>query len=775
MSNRSATGNKIKRIILTHHTHTDIGYTGIYPQVAVQHMRHLRLALDMARREPCFHWTIEAGWPLEIFLQNASAAEKTALAEGFKRGQFELTAFYNQPLTQLCNLEELCSTVEANFRLAEGLNARIDTAMINDIGGMSYNAPQILNYYGVKNVVNGCGGWRVMLPYTNLPHLFRLTGPDDSSVLYYHLRDDIENFNQSRMCPAQYGFGILYFLWPILSEIDGRQVQPGNDNELRVLNLKGRAGIDEICSRLEQQGYPYDVLLLQTGTDNAGPDERLPEALDEWNRRYGTPEIVIGTCSDFFREIEARYGSTIPVVKGELTCSWTEHAVANAWGTGHYRQARRHLLSWSALESCRPHPAGDNRNTWWTTMRDLLLYSDHTNGISMWGWQNKVENYGSLQDQVFDLPRRSWEIKTAYANEAYNRMCLAGEAQFTALAGDAADKPAAVSIFNPHSFVYNGNVGFYTAYPSIKLIGTDGTALPVETKNVNGYWYLHKSCIKGLPAYGVSVCKVQPASEAETSPAYTAGELILQGPGISVIIDAGTGAVSSITTEGRTGDWVDPSMFHLNDIVYSEVTGLPRLYNKCGLDDNEVEQHQLPLTEVKCLGSSSGVISASMLVERRLESRGLPVIVETQYILDASGLHIRNRIKKIHTLEKESCYFAFPFRMQGEYRFDIEQHGQTTAFPDERLPGATNHNFGMQDFISVSDDSSQVVLCSDQACLAALGKPSYYHFGLDYQDIETSTVFSYAFNNLWNTNCALMQQGELTFDYHLAFLHHGYS
>ncbi len=329
----------IRKIVLVQHTHTDIGYTGLATDVAVLHIRHLRSVLERCRQDDRFRWTIEAGWPLEQFLSNASGEERRELKDRIVSGQIEMTGFYAQPLTQLCNLEELCGSMELSLRLARKVEAPIETAMLNDIGGLSYNMPQIANYYGIRYFVNGCGGWRVMLPFSNLPRMFYLAGPDDSRLLFYHLGDDIETRHPD-LVGAQYSFGLLYFLDPLLREIDGRPPKPSGI-EKTLLDFSGRQGIDALLARLERQGYPYDTLLIQTGLDNQGPIDRLLETIDYWNRTYRRPEVVLGTCKQFFDDIVRRYGPTIPVIRGELTCSWTEHAITNAYSTGRYRQAGR--------------------------------------------------------------------------------------------------------------------------------------------------------------------------------------------------------------------------------------------------------------------------------------------------------------------------------------------------------------------------------------------------------------------------------------------------
>ncbi len=755
----------IKKIYLIHHTHTDIGYTGIYSQLAAQHIRNMRSIIKSCQGNDRFRWTIEAGWPLEMFLSYASATEKKKLAECFQKGQIELTGFYNQPLTQLCTFEELCASVELTHKLADELPATIETAMLNDVGGVSYNIPQILNYYGIKYLVNGCGGWRVMLPFTTLPHLFYLEGPDGSKVLYYHIRDDVEN-RQPELGPAQYGFGIIYFLWPMLKEIDGQQKSVVTDGEKTIFDFVGREGIDVLLERLARQNYPYDILLLQAGFDNGGAIPRLMEAIDEWNARYGEPEIVLGTCREFFTEIENRYNQQIPTIQGELTCSWTEQAITNAQATGRYRDAKRKLFSYFTVEIASKSNSPKNHALWWDIMKNLLFYSDHTFGLSMWSWQEKVSQTGSLWSEVFDLSRYSWEIKTGYADMAYYQISRAKESQNIKLTGDDTDCPDRLSVFNPHSFDYCGIIKFYTTQKHIELIRGDGAILPVESIPVNSKWHLHKAQLDNIPAYGLEVFQIRETSNT-VKPQYFCEDWELKCPSMTARIDPKTGGICSLQTECPQKEWVDASYAYLNEIYYYEVQGVATTPFRGGLDE-PVTQHRCTLSAVRQTGHFSGIYTASILIERKLDVNGITILCETQYILDASGLHIRNRIRKIHTLSKEACYFAFPFQMQVPYRFDVNQQGQTTKFPDERLAGASNHNLGMQDFVSLSDAYSSVLLTSKQACLIALSQPSYYHFGLEYQKIDRPAIFSYVFNNLWNTNCPLHQQGDLIFEYHIA-------
>ncbi|OGV64652.1 MAG: hypothetical protein A3K19_29970 [Lentisphaerae bacterium RIFOXYB12_FULL_65_16] len=762
----------IQRIIITHHTHTDAGYTGTYPDVAVQHIRHLRAALDLCEREPRFRWTIEAGWALDMFLNVATDTERERMRQCLRDGRIELTGFYAQPLTQIANLEELCVGVELTARLAGDLDAPLDTVMLNDVGGLSYNLPQVLARYGIRYVVNGVGGWRVMTPFTTLPHLFRLRGPDGSSVLYYQIKDDAEN-RQANLGPAQYGFGLIYFLWPVLRELDGKPALVGNDGEKTIFNLHGREGIDLLCERLTRQGYPFDTFLMQFGSDNQGPTERLLEAVDAWNAKHRTPEIQLGTCHDFFVDAEVRWAAQIPEIQGELSCSWSEHVVTNAYATGRYRVAREKLNTWAAAEACCAGGTDEGADAWGDVMWRLVMYHDHTCGLSMWEWAKRRDESGSLAAETFDLPRASWEIKSGYANSALAQVRELAEDQFIALSSDNPDSPAKVSVFNPHSFSYSGPVLFTSAAAPVELVLPGGSVVPVDSRRCNTKHWLHRAWLNGVPPYGVTVCDVRTV-KAVPATLYSAGEWELAGPNLIVSVSPQTGAVCGLRSRGSGREWVDASVNQLNEACLFDVRGVTPGPTWGGLNE-PVQFERQSLLRVTRRAGWAGTHAATLTVERVLGPESTPTVVETEYILDGSGLRIRNRVTRRHTVDKEALFFAFPIQLTAPWRFDIDQQGQATHFPDERLPGATNHNLAANRFVSVSDAAAQVVLTSRQAAVVALGTPSYYHYGLEYQPIERPTVFSYAFNNLWETNCPILQQGELWFEYHVACREHGYS
>src|SRR5256712_12801842 len=92
---------------------------------------------------------------------------------------------------------------------------------------------------------------------------------------------------------------------------------------------------------LVSPGYPYDgALLYGAQWDNAVMDERLVETFEEFGRRYAFPRIVAGGAEAFFRDVERRFGSKLPVRRGDTGLYWEDGAASTAAELARYRAAQ---------------------------------------------------------------------------------------------------------------------------------------------------------------------------------------------------------------------------------------------------------------------------------------------------------------------------------------------------------------------------------------------------------------------------------------------------
>src|SRR5260370_2315722 len=69
---------------------------------------------------------------------------------------------------------------------------------------------------------------------------------------------------------------------------------------------------------LVSPAYPYDVALLWGAAgENGLVDERVIAHVEEFTRRYAYPRLVAARPEDFFKDVERRFGPTLPGRRGD--------------------------------------------------------------------------------------------------------------------------------------------------------------------------------------------------------------------------------------------------------------------------------------------------------------------------------------------------------------------------------------------------------------------------------------------------------------------------
>src|SRR5438093_888300 len=313
---------------------------------------------------------------------------------------------------------------------------------------------------------------------------------------------------------------------------------------------------------LVSPGYPYDVALLYGAQwDNAVMDERLVENFEEFRRRYAFPRLVAGRAEDFFRDVERRFGSKLPVRRGDTGLYWEDGAASTAAELAHYRatqlaaRALELLALWDGrTEAPDAEGAGrirrraDERRQIW---RDLLLFGEHT-----WGAAGSVAEPEGRQTVA------QWEYKRRFLDGAAAALEQQLAAGLLRIGRATAAGPGRL-VFNASSWPRTdvvrlpGGAGRRLVsdgreWPAVDL--PDGSAL-VMARDVPALGYLALAERAGTP-----------------NPAQDGGAgLEAQTGSFHVVLDPGTGAIHSLTGgDGR--DRVKPGAWSgLNELVY--VTG----------------------------------------------------------------------------------------------------------------------------------------------------------------------------------------------------------
>ena len=77
--------------------------------------------------------------------------------------------------------------------------------------------------------------------------------------------------------------------------------------------------LERYCADLEARGYPYDTVVIPMQgfhVDNAMPNIALCEMVEAFNRQAGYARCRLVTLGEALRDVEARYGSQLPVRRG---------------------------------------------------------------------------------------------------------------------------------------------------------------------------------------------------------------------------------------------------------------------------------------------------------------------------------------------------------------------------------------------------------------------------------------------------------------------------
>jgi alpha-mannosidase len=778
-------------VYLLHHSHLDIGYTHRQRKVEEIQVENLRRATRLAARstdaspDSRFHWVQEGIWPIEAFLSRASPQEREQFEAAVRSGLIEIPALYANQLTGLANGEELLEMTAAAKRLTSSLEVPLDTAWISDVPGYTWGMVPTLASRGVKYFSMGTNrGDRIgniIEALGDRPFYWESPSGEDRVLAWVHLA----------------GYSLFH---------TGLHYREGT-------RLDERRLLDYI-DRLTRRDFPYDLTLLRynIGSDNGPPDETLSSAVYNWNAIHETPRLVIATPSQAFEAFEAKYGTSLPVRRGELTPYWEDGAYSTAAETVTNLASSARLVQAatadaircgakpcggsSAPEASRPADDVDFTSAW----RNVLLYNEHT-----WGAWNSI----SQPDEPF--VHEQWAAKRAFAEaaDAQSRALLHQALGGTDLSADEGGtqatngsdgQPAAppasagappgasvmtIDVYNTLSWPRTELVLLPASLlvPNDLIIDDDGQKVPSQRLASGELAFLAEN----VPGLGVSRYRTgQAAATAQedeetddragaaraatqrlqVNPAVTTvvGDASAHGiynGAVSVDVDPGSGTIRRLRVQGADGNWVDHSRWPgLNTYVYQEG-------RKPG-DSNSRIPEAAPRIVVEDAGplvwtlvvSSDQVPGASALQQR------------IRLVRDQPRVSITNKIVKLDVRRPESVYFAFPFNLSGGTTRVGTAWGHYEV-GKEQIPGSSMNYLTARDWVDVSSQDRGVTLVTPDALMVQVGEIATDANAAGWKSsLESSPLlYSWVMNNFWTTNYKASQSGAVSFRY--AIVPHG--
>lgn len=382
---------------IIHHSHNDIGYSHLQTEVAKIQSENIRKAIRWINKSKSNKakaiWHIESLWAVENFLKDASKEEEQQFVTAVKNGNIVLSANYANILSGLAQKEELNWLVEYAKILEKKYGFTIDCAMITDIPGLTYNG---FATYEKNTIPYLSFGPNYVESYEDKGD--RVGGVvQQSGDQIYYWRDRNNPTNKVLVWTA--GKGYSYF----------------HNVQEKEKQVKWEQKISSYINELVAKKYTFDKVQLRytMHADNGPVDIDLCNFVDEWNKTYSYPTLVINSIPALFKSIEKKYGEGLAMLSGELTPYWEDGAYSTAVEE---MQNRQLSLQTIALEKhVRSNPLFvHNAEKFYQLHKNILLFHEHT-----WG------SWCSISDPEIEFTTEQWRIKKSFLDSAqatYNEL-----------------------------------------------------------------------------------------------------------------------------------------------------------------------------------------------------------------------------------------------------------------------------------------------------------------------------------------------------------------
>ena len=697
-------------IYLLSYSHNDIGYTDLQPDVERKQWNNLEQAMRLIREtrdypvDARYKWNMETIWALESYLKQASPEKREEVFADVRSGSIGLSSLYANMLTGLANSVEMSHFYDFARELRAEYHVPMTTAVTSDVPGFSWGIVSAMAESGIK---------------------YFATAPNAGDRIGYTLQ----------------AWGDKPFYWAsqsgkekVLTWMAGASYSSFHEGPLSKL---GDDKIMKLARKLDDNSYPYEIVQLPyTLADNGAPDPTLADFVRQWNERYVTPRLIIATHEQMFEEFEKRYGSTLPVVKGDFTPYWEDGAASTAFETALNRAAVDRLIQGQALWSMlspSSYPAKEYDSAW----RNVAFYDEHT-----WGAHNSIEEP--------DLPfvKQQWEFKRKFALDTDNasRDLLAKVLQEPAT---SSHDRTPIDVYNTNSWPRT-DVIFLTPEQSAagdRVVDRDDHPLPsqrlssgelaVLVENVSPFSAKRLFVEKGQ-AFSRSAAKIRAKSQANS----------IENDFLAVSVNPQSGAIDSLTWKEKGIQLVD----------HTQRAGFNQYLYVAGTDPDKAQ----PVSNVRVRVKEQGSLVVSLLVEG-----GAPgaksYSTEIRLVEGIDRLDLITNIDKLPVREKEGVHIAFPFSVPGgQLRYDV---ADSIVRPEtDQLTGACKNFFSVQSWVDISNSNYGLTWASVNAPMIEIGAITAELPWM--KSIQPSTsIYSYVMNNYWHTNYKADQQGPVTFTY----------
>jgi hypothetical protein len=707
---------------LIHHSHTDIGYSHLQPEVVRIHNKNIDDALTMIKAtaglpvEARFKWNIESLWAVENYLQQATDDQREAFLAAVKSGSVCLSAFYANLLTGMSLPEEVFHYLDYAHRLKSQYGVTIRSAMMSDVPGCAWTTVTALAQGGVR---------------------YFSSGPNFISVTHPYHGDRVGHFNKN------WGDRPVWWASPsgqekVLLWTGGKGYSAWHGTAPGGVFEKGPKKIAAYLQELDASGYPYDMVQWRYNivADNGPIDTSISRFVAFWNARYSTPKLVLNTTDRLFEAFEQKYGSVLPVVQGDITPYWEDGAVSTAAEEGNNRLLSLQLQQLTILYALL-QPQGYDADAFYEAWKNVLLFHEHT-----WGAHNSIS--------APDLPfvTEQWRIKKEFLTTAAAHTKALEEKLWQPFQQPASKK---IMVCNTASWKRTGLVTFSSTAVGKSVRDTADRLLPLQHLSTGQYAFVATN----IPALGCAVFELSEESPAESVSPFMWTDSSLSNSRLTAVWDT----EGSITTL-RGGD-------AFNFAGQFKGQGLNSYWYVPGLDPGTAQTH--PPVSLKVVEKGPVLTTVLLSTEtppgaRRLEKR-------ISSIAGSDLLYIENTLDKTAVRTKEAVHFGFPFH-PSLHTTTVDAGYGTFQHLRGQLPGSNLDFLCARRWLDVSDVGKgiqwlllETPMVEPDAMIDERLTIQQAHKAWRSEGRPTAQWFSYAMNNYWHTNYKADQEGMVRFRY----------
>ena len=709
---------RLEEVVLVFKTHFDIGYTEMAAEVVERYRTSMiDSALDVvdASRDlpekQQFVWTIP-GWPMAKILEDwdgQTPERKQRLMKAFREGRFVVHGLPFTTHTETLSEEDLVRGMAFSTELSRSAGLELPSdAKMTDVPCHSWIVPTLLAHAGIRFLHVGTNSGS---SDPRVPLLHFREGPDGSRVLTMHVNG--------------YGTGFM----------------PPED-------------------------WPFKTWLglIHTG-DNHGPPrpDEVSKLLEEIGEKLPGVKVRIGRLSDFADAIlEKEDLDTIPVVQGDTPDTWIHGPMCDPQGRIAARRAQVDLPTVELLSTMMDVWGLRNSSTGpWETIakgyEQSLLYGEHTWGASF-GWIGYTLSYAPDWHEHLDERHArmvaSWDEHSAYANQADGISGSLLEEQLVRLSQSIDSDRYRAAVYNPLPWKRDG----------VAVI--DGQEHVVQDIPAMGYRTLGFAELEQRVGTAVFLL------DDERTHAH-----VVENDFFRLIYDS-TGRVTSLLDKRAKRELIRKGSDGFGGFLYERASA-----DQCDqfMRDyclkfpkwvtTQFTKPELP-RDVPYRAVRPGVATAISQPGSADEYRGVRIGFGDDPALPCEKLEYEIRLydefpmidisltiegKRAETWP-EAGWMCLPLNIDGP-RFRLSRLGGIVDPVEDIIPGSNRHLLWLHHGMVVfGEDGYGVGICPIDAPLVSLGEPGCWKFSWNYVP-KKADVFVNLFNNQWNTNFRLWNEG----------------